>query len=468
MSRSRYIEFRQNIRMGSKYKYKYNGRCRSQHIGNLVDLEKLLEETHKMNDAKIAHGEVSAGPEKKKSPLGLIKDMLSAGKVKSSIKLGADIVSAIVPVIEEPNWWNGIRSAFAVGKLAIDRMEFWSDDYFAGDEWSIPYTRDFNTLVLKAISGFPYETIRSSDEMIVIRSIDLDGIKIAYPYNINLKTVSNVYVETQHLVEAKQKIKGLLWEMYKNTNLVMRQNKRGQNSDIESTVAFESDDAFVSMTSRRASEYSAYLKRCIDAGVNRSVLLYGPPGTGKSTMARTIIDTLGIRSFRIRVEDVASLESSTLFEAINIFEPDAIILDDFDRAHSQAQLLETLEFFQRHVKLVIATVNDRNSLDEAIMRPGRFDELIFVKSMEKDVVMSILGPKHKDAYESVKDWPVAFIQEYVKRRKFMSSEEAKSSTVELAMRVKRLEKYDDENEVERMTKAISEKSLRKKEVSPED
>ena len=429
-----------------------NGRAYS------MNFDQFMREMKEMDQKKaITPQEVSEGKEKSKSAISHMKDVLSAGKIKSAIKVGAEVFSAIVPFIEDPNWWSGIRAAFAVGKVAIERVEFWSDDYFAGDEWSIPYTRDFNTLVLRAISQYPYETIKASDETVVIRSIDMDGIKVAYPYNVNMKTVSSVYVETLKLDEAKQKIKMLLWDMYKDTNLVMRQNKRAQHSDVESTVVLEPDDAFVSMPSQRAAEYASYLKKCIDANVSRSVMLYGPPGTGKSTMARTVVDTLGMRSFRIRVEDVASLESSTLFEAINIFEPDAIILDDFDRANSQAQLLETLEFFQRHVKLVIATVNDRNSLDEAILRPGRFDELIFVKNMEKDVVIAVLGPDHSDAYETVKNWPIAFIQEYVKRRKFMSKEEAEESTVELAMRVKRLEKYDDENEVERMAKVVGKK-----------
>lgn len=437
-------------------------RCRGSHCSRPSvfgsNFKKFVKELDKMDASNSFEvEEVTQGKEKSKSVLSYAKDMLSAGKVKSTIKLGADVFSAIMPFIEEPNWLSGVQATFSVGKVLVDRMEFWSDDFFAGDDWSIPYSRDFNPMVLKAIAHCPYETIKSSDETTIIRIVDLDGVKIGYPYNLNLKTVSNVFVETKVLEDGKDKLKKLLWDMYKDTNLVMRQNKRGQHVDGESQIAFEPDDAFVSMPSQRATEYSQYLKKCIDAGVSRSVLLYGPPGTGKSTMARTIIENLGIRSFRIRVEDVAALESSTLFEAINIFQPDAIILDDFDRAHSQAQLLETLEFFQRHVKLVIATVNDRNQLDEAILRPGRFDELIFVKNMEKDVVLAVLGSEHKDAYEIVKEWPIAFVQEYVKRRKFMSKTEAAASTVELAMRVKRLEKYSDENEVERMTKAVSQK-----------
>lgn len=406
---------------------------------------------------RVVAPEVEVNLEKPKSFLTWVKDTVNVPKVKKIVRLGSDIFSAAMPFIEEPNYWTAAKSVFAAGKVLVEDMEFWSDDYFIGDEWSLPYTRDFNGIILKVVSQFPYETLKSSDESSLIRIVDMDGIKAGYVFKTKINAVDNVYVETDKLDEAKTLIKKMLWDQYKDANLVMRQNKSRPGSEDEGRIVLEPDDAFTSMKSKRATEYSVYLKKCIDAGVSRSVMLYGPPGTGKSTMARTIVDTLNMRSFRIRVEDVASLESSTLFEAITIFEPDAIILDDFDRAHAQAQLLETLEFFQRHVKLVIATVNDRNSLDEAIMRPGRFDELVFVKQMDDDVVRTVLGSEHQDAFDVVKEWPIAFIQEYVKRRKFMSPEEAAASTEELALRVKRLEKYDDVDDVEKMNRLMKAK-----------
>jgi AAA+ superfamily predicted ATPase len=381
--------------------------------------------------------------------------------------LGTEVFTAVAPFLEKPNWWNGVKAAFAIGKVFVDEVELWSEDYFAGDEWNLPYSRDFNQTIIKVITGYPYETIRTSDENNIIRIVDVEGIKCGYIMNTKLSAIDNIYVETARLQDARNVIKRLLWEQFKDAILVMRQNKRLVLHDDESRVLFELDDAFHSMPSRRASNYAAYLKRCIDANVSRSVMLYGPPGTGKSTMARTIVTELKMRSFRIRVEDVAGLESSTLFEAISIFEPDAIILDDFDRAHAQAQLLETLEFFQRHVKLVIATVNDRNSLDEAILRPGRFDELLLINEMEPEVIEAVLGPELKDAMKSVKDWPIAFIQEYVKRRRFMSAEEAEASTKELADRVKRLEKYKDVDEVERMHR-LTRKHLKMTKVEIEE
>ena len=397
----------------------------------------------------------------KKSFLAEVKEVLNLAHVKKTIHVGTELFGAITPFLEKPGWWQGAKAVFAIGKVMVDEVEVWSEDYFAGDEWSLPYSRDFNQTLLKAIANYPYRILRTSDESNVVKLVNVNGITAGYTMNTRTHTVDNVYVETVKLEEARQVIKKILWSTVKYTNLVMRQNKRLVLQDDEARVIFEPDEAFHPMHSARAAEYSTYLKRCIDAGVSRSVMLYGPPGTGKSTMARTIVDTLHMRSFRIRVEDVSGLESSTLFEAISIFEPDAIILDDFDRAHAQAQLLETLEFFQRHVKLVIATVNDRSNLDEAILRPGRFDELVFINHMDADVVKHVLGPELQDAFNVVKDWPIAFIQEYAKRRRFMTAQEAAASTEELASRVKRLEKYRDVGETDRMLRLTS---LTKEEV----
>jgi SpoVK/Ycf46/Vps4 family AAA+-type ATPase len=266
----------------------------------------------------------------------------------------------------------------------------------------------------------------------------------------NTKLVNHVpegiYVETDKLERAQVIIKNLLWKRYKQaSSLVMKMNKRRNASDAY--ISFETDDTIQSLPSERGTSYAKYLKRCVEANVARSVMLYGPPGTGKSTLARTLIKNLGFRSFRIRVEDIDSLENSTLFEAINIFEPDAIILDDFDRSFNQSALLETLEFFQHHVKLVIATVNDKDKLDEALLRPGRFDELILVDKMDDAVIKHTLGD-YVDEYEHVKMWPIAFVVEYVKRRRFMDPAEAQESMIELANRVKRLEKYTNKNDID--------------------
>lgn len=388
-----------------------------------------------------------------------VKGLLNNKDVKKVFRVGSEIYSAFQPFIDEPTWLNAAGAIFNAGKSLVDDNETWSDLYFEGNEWSTLYTRDFNQTILNVLTKFPYTVLQMSDDGMMIRLVDFDGIKVGWIFTSKNGIIDDIYIETKRTEEAKEKIKSLLWNQFKDQPLVMRYNKYGMaSSRAEPKIVFEVDDAFHPLPSAKATEYSIYLKRCIAAGVPRSVMLYGPPGTGKSTMARTLIENLKLRSFRIRIDDVSNLESSTMFEAINVFKPDAIILDDLDRACSQSSLLETLEFFQRHVKLVVATINDMNQLDEALLRPGRFDELVFIDKMDEGVVKHMLG-EFVDGFEDVKDWPIAFVQEYVKRRQFMSAEDAVSSTVELAQRVKLLDHYKDQNDIELMYKALKKKNV---------
>ena len=299
---------------------------------------------------------------------------------------------------------------------------------------------------MRALHGKPYKIIRTSDESILIHTIHIDDVKFGYILNTKSDRVDRIYVKGDKISKAKEIIKTELWKMMKDSNIILRTTKTVPGSYDGALVSLEVDDGFNPMPSKRADEYSLYLKKCIDAGVTRSVMLYGPPGTGKSTMARTIVNNLGLKSFRIRVEDFGRIETSTIFEAINIFEPDAVILDDFDRTSEQNTLLEILEFFQRHVKLVISTVNNKDRLDEAILRPGRFDELVQIKQMDEDVVRLILGNEHEGDFQLLKDWPIAFIQEYVKRLRFMNPNEARESVKELAKRVKKLSSYNEDED----------------------
>lgn len=373
-----------------------------------------------------------------------LRDFFSLGKVRRIFKVGAEVFSVVGPFIEKPTPLNGVKAAFLIGKIIVEDVEVWPEDFF-DDTWIAPYPEDFTKIILRALNGKPYKIIKTSDESMLIHMVLLEDVKFGYIQNTKMDYVERIFVPNEKVSKAKQLIKTELWRQLKDDNIVLRQQKQ-QTASYERTfsISLEVDDDFMPMPSKRADEYSKYLKKCIDAGVSRSVMLYGPPGTGKSTMARTIVNSLGMKSFRIRVEDIANIENSAIFEAINIFEPDAVILDDFDTSDTQAKLLETLEYFQRHVKLVIATVNNKNHLDEAILRPGRFDELVQIKQMDEDVVRAVLGSEHAAAYEALKDWPIAFIQEYVKRLRFMTPEEAKESTQELAKRVKRLAKYDDD------------------------
>ena len=389
-----------------------------------------------------------------------VKQYLNVIQVKRWIGLGTELFGAASSFLEKPSWWTAGKSMFAMGKVMVEDVEVWAEDYFGGDEWTEPYSTDFNQTLIRILQKFPYERFKTNDENMHVRVCTLpSGVKTGWMVNGKSYEVENIYVETVHLESAKADIKQLLWDQFKGRSLVMRQNNRISINGREPRVIFEVDDVFASQKSKRAMELAEQLQKPLDNNVSRSIMFYGPPGTGKSTLARAIIELMGLRSFRIRIADLEGLNNGTLFEAINIFKPDAVILDDFDRASNQSALLETLEFFQQSVKLVITTVNNRHNLDNALLRPGRVDILEQVDTMDEEVVKHVLGD-FADGFELVKEWPIAYINEYVKRRTYMSVEEAAESVKELTRRVEEMMMYEDDGDLNRMAKMLQQASTR--------
>lgn len=370
-----------------------------------------------------------------------IKNFLAGPDIKTLFNTGHELMNAVSPFTDKPNAMNGARAAFNIGKILVNKVEIWAETYFMGDEWAVPFGDAFNNVIMSTVATFPMKTIKCADPETTVKIVDVNGIKIGWISNKGVQSPT-LYVETAHRDEARQEIKRLLWERFNSRSLVLRRPKAVLTGPNTGTT-FEHDDLIKPIQSVMATTQTNYIKRALDAGINRSMMLYGPPGTGKSTMARTIVDNLGLRSIRIRLEDL-HIDKNVFADTVLVFEPDAVILDDFDRVDSetQAQLLETLTFFEKHVKLTIVTVNDKSRLDDAVVRPERIDELILVDRMDDDVVKLMLG-EYVDGFEQVKTWPVVFINEYVKRRKFMSKEEAVKGCADLARRVKNFDKYRD-------------------------
>jgi transitional endoplasmic reticulum ATPase len=131
------------------------------------------------------------------------------------------------------------------------------------------------------------------------------------------------------------------------------------------------------------------------------VLLYGPPGTGKTMLARATAAEVDATFFRISPADImskwvgeAEQNIKKLFDAA-VAEPRSIIFIDEIEALVPArrdegssvmqrvvpQLLQGMEGFdKRNVSpiLFMGATNVPWQLDPAVLRPGRFDEKIYI------------------------------------------------------------------------------------------
>lgn len=156
--------------------------------------------------------------------------------------------------------------------------------------------------------------------------------------------------------------------------------------------------------------------------VNRSYLFYGEPGVGKSYSCKYIVKKHNLRTIFLPIEKINAISNSMFCEIIDIFAPDAMVIDDIDRLGDNAKMLAVLEEACENVKLFMASANNISNLDKALLRPGRFDSIIEIKNTDKNVILSILGIYHKYLDELV-CFPAAYVKEYVKLRNFNNNHE---------------------------------------------
>jgi len=143
-----------------------------------------------------------------------------------------------------------------------------------------------------------------------------------------------------------------------------------------------------------------YLK--LGAKIPRGALLVGVPGTGKTLMAKAVAGEAGVPFFSISGSDfvemfvgVGASRVRDLFDQAKKHQPCIIFIDEIDavgrqrgaglggghdeREQTLNQLLVEMDGFDEHTNvIVIAATNRPDILDNALLRPGRFDRQIVI------------------------------------------------------------------------------------------
>ena len=136
------------------------------------------------------------------------------------------------------------------------------------------------------------------------------------------------------------------------------------------------------------------------AKIPRGVLLVGPPGTGKTLLARAVAHQANVPFYSISGSEfvemfvgVGSRRVKSLFAKAKQTQPSIIFIDELDaigrrrgsgyggghdeREQTLNQILVEMDGFKRESKVILlAATNRPDTLDPALLRPGRFDRRV--------------------------------------------------------------------------------------------
>ncbi len=169
----------------------------------------------------------------------------------------------------------------------------------------------------------------------------------------------------------------------------------------------------------------------IGAKLPKGVLLVGPPGTGKTLLAKAVAGEAGVPFFSISGSEFVEMfvgmgaaKVRDLFKQANEKAPCIVFIDEIDaigqkrntggvggndeREQTLNQLLAEMDGFdgQKGVVLLAAT-NRPESLDPALLRPGRFDRRVPVELPDLQGRKAILTVHAKDVRTGPDiDWDV--------------------------------------------------------------
>jgi cell division protease FtsH len=139
----------------------------------------------------------------------------------------------------------------------------------------------------------------------------------------------------------------------------------------------------------------------IGGKIPKGVLLVGPPGTGKTLMAKAVAGEAGVTFFRLSGADfvemfvgVGAARVRDLFKQAREKAPAIIFIDELDaigksraaslstndeREQTLNQLLVEMDGFDTTTGIILlAATNRPEILDQALLRPGRFDRQVLV------------------------------------------------------------------------------------------
>ncbi|NLK29166.1 MAG: ATP-dependent zinc metalloprotease FtsH [Clostridiales bacterium] len=225
----------------------------------------------------------------------------------------------------------------------------------------------------------------------------INGVTVNYGKDTALQTFGKVILVT--LI-----VGGIAWYIRRgntSNSLIHNANKKRKKEEIITLSQVAGNAEAKSMVQdvigfiKNPEKYST-----VGARMPRGLLFYGPPGTGKTLMAKAIAGEANVPFYAMSGSDfvqmyvgVGASRVRNLFQKAKKSEKAVIFIDEIDaigkkRARNvsasnderdqtlNALLTEMSGFHDNSGIIVIGATNRLDTLDEALLRPGRFDRQI--------------------------------------------------------------------------------------------
>lgn len=209
----------------------------------------------------------------------------------------------------------------------------------------------------------------------------------------------------------------ILWSLVKNTvgkkDSIVKEKPNVNFKDIAGNLEAKEDMKFLVNFLKEPKKYES-----MGAKLPKGVVLYGPPGTGKTLMAKAVAGEAGVPFYSATGSDFVEMyvglgakRVRDLFEQAKENSPSIVFIDEIDavgtsrgRGDSNSEkdqtinaLLAELDGFESDSQVIVMAATNRvEDLDEALIRPGRFDRHVNIGLPDYQGRLAILERYAKD------------------------------------------------------------------------
>lgn len=269
---------------------------------------------------------------------------------------------------------------------------------------------------------------------------DLNGIVVGFTTS-DLSTNSSFYVRRKDWQAMIESVSSIFWKSL-GTNFVHYTSELTPDESRYDDYLMTKD---IELLTERVKTFYA-------AGLKRSYLIEGVPGSGKSTAVKMVARELGLRTVRLDFTALNAYRYDFIRDILVAIKPDVIIIDDLDRVGDTSIPIPLVEEWREQASVIFVTVNHMTNMADALLRPGRLDDLIAFNTTHPDTVRVMLEGRDEDLIPELSALPIAYIKDFLNRRCVLGSARARQELKQLdpkkrMARSKQRGEYDIDNDM---------------------